>query len=262
MPLTLALAQCAHPSDGDVVGLVRSWARDAKARGAQLLVFPECLMTPFESTPDQFAAAAEPLDGPFTCAVDAVARELGLWLAYTVNEHNPRGGRPFNTLVLTDGDGARRAAYRKVHLFDVGKFRESDKMSPGDALPKPVPTPFGAVGLGICYDLRFPELARAQALAGCELMLYPAAWVDGPGKREQWRTLLQARAIENGMFVAGLCRAGSLYVGSSLVVGPRGEVVASAGEGEELLCCTVDLDEVAAARAAVPSLSHRRVDLY
>lgn len=262
MEFTLALAQCAHPEDGDVVGLVDTWARRAKQDGAQLLVFPESLMTPFEQSPEQFAAAAQPLDGPFTQAVDAIAREQGLWMVYTANEQNSAGGAPFNTAVVVDDAGRRRAFYRKVHLFDVGEYRESSKMSAGDRLFEPLQTPFCRLGLGICYDLRFPELARRQALAGCELLIYPAAWVAGPGKVNQWQTLLKARAIENGIFVAGLSRTGGTYIGESLVAGPDGEVIATAGEGEKLLCCRIDTDAVAATQAAVPSLRHRRPELY
>ena len=262
MAFTLALAQCAHPQDRDAVALVRRWAQRAKEQDADLLVFPESLMTPFELTTREFIESAEPLGGPFTQAVDAIAREHGLWLAYTVNERNPAGGNPFNTLVVTDGAGARRAAYRKVHLFDVGKYRESKKMSAGDALPAPLRAPMCTLGLGICYDLRFPELARAQALAGCELLLYPAAWVDGPNKVDQWQTLVKARAIENGMYVAGVSRTGDIYAGHSLVAAPDGSVVAQAGAAEELLVCDIDPARVAATRAAVPSLSHHRPALY
>lgn len=262
MQLTLALAQCSHPSNGDVVGLVRAWASEAKMRGADLVAFPESLMTPYELPREQFAEAAEPLGGSFTQGVDAVARELGIWIVYTVNETNPDGGLPYNTAVITDASGERRASYRKTHLFDVGPHRESAKMSAGDKIFEPLETPFGALGLGICYDLRFPELARKQALAGCELLIYPAAWVTGPGKVDQWQTLLRARAIENGIFVAGICRSDKGYVGQSLIVSPTGAILACAGEKDELVLAKIDLSEVAATQAAIPSLAHRRPELY
>lgn len=262
MMFTLALAQCAHPTDGDVNALVDVWARRAKVRGADLIVFPESLMTPFELSVEEFKAAAQPLDGPFARACGDIARERGLWMIFTMNELNPAGGAPFNTAVVVDDQGVQRALYRKVHLFDVGAYRESDKMSGGDSIFEPFATPFCRLGLGICYDLRFPELARKQALSGCELLVYPAAWVDGPGKVEQWRTLVKARAIENGIFVAGLSRTGDAYAGHSLVAGPTGEVLAAADGGEELLLCPIDTDAVHAMQQAVPSLAHRRPDLY
>lgn len=262
MELTLGLAQVAHAHDGDALALVERTVDEACARGVELLVFPECLMTPYEKTPEEYAASAQPLDGSFSSGVAAIAAEAGLWVAYTANERDEAGGKPFNTAVIVDASGQRVLAYRKVHLFDVGDYRESSKMQAGCALPAPVQTPWGSIGIGICYDLRFCEYARALALAGCELALYPAAWVAGPGKVEQWRTLLAARAIENGMFVAGLSRTGGVYSGNSAIFAPDGRQLAAAGDDEELLVATLDFAEVAAMRAAVPVLQHRRPDLY
>lgn len=259
--LTLALAQCAHPADGDVLAQAEHWMRRAQGLHADMLVFPECLMTPYELRPDEFAAAAQPLDGPFGQAIGALARETGLWVVYTANEKNPEG-KPFNTAVICDNAGIRRAAYRKVHLFDVGGYRESDKMSAGDAVFEPIDTPFGRLGLGICYDLRFPELARKQALQGCDVLLYPSAWVAGERKVEQWRTLLAARAIENELFVAGLSRTGGKYAGYSAVIGPRGEVLDSAEDEEALLVAHIDTDIAQAVRLQVPVFEHRRPNAY
>lgn len=262
MAFTLALAQCAHPDDGDVLGMVDTWAGMAERQGADLLVFPESLMTPFELPRDQFIEAAEPVDGPFARAMDGIARSHGLWMVYTMNEQNPNGGPPFNTAVVVDDEGSQRSVYRKVHLFDAGAFRESDKMTAGNAIFEPLETPFCRLGLGICYDLRFPELARRQALAGCELLVYPAAWVAGEDKIDQWRTLARARAIENGIFVAGLSRTGASYIGHSLVSGPTGRVLASADATEQLLCCRIDTTEVATAQQETPALRSRRPELY
>ena len=262
MQLTLALAQCAHREDGDALALVADWAARAAGQGAQLLVFPECLMTPYEKEPAEFAASAQPADGPFARGVAAIAAQHGLWVAFTMNEADPAGGRPFNSALVVDAGGQVRLHYRKVHLFDAGSYRESAKMQAGPKIAPPIETPWGKLGMGVCYDLRFCEFARVQALAGCELLLYPAAWVAGPRKVEQWRTLLSARAVENGMFVAGLSRCGGVYAAHSAVYAPDGRALALAGAGEELLVATLDLDEVAQARAAVPVLQHRRPELY
>ena len=260
--LTLALAQCAHPENGDVLGQVEHWMRRARERHADMVVFPECLMTPYELSADEFAASAQPLDGAFARAVDVLARELGLWAIYTVNEKNPHGAKPFNTAIITDSSGTQRGFCRKVHLFDVGDYRESDKMSAGDAIFEPVETPFGKIGLGICYDLRFPELARAQALQGCDVLVYPSAWVAGERKVEQWRTLLAARAIENELFVAGCTRTGGKYAGYSAVFGPKGEVLASAEDDEALLIAHIDTAACLDVRAQVPVFEHREPDVY
>ena len=268
MAFKLGLAQCCHPSDADVLRMAGAWAARAKAAGVDLLVFPESLMTPFDSSADEFAAAAQPVDGPFCQGMDALAAKHGLWMVYTANERN-EGARPFNTAVVVDDTGRKRAVYRKVHLFDTDFVRESDKVAAGSTLMRPVKAPFGTIGVGICYDLRFPELARAAALAGADLLVYPAAWVDGPRKVDQWRTLLCARAIENELFVAGLSRcdrafgsAGRDYAGHSCVFGPLGEELAHASLKEELLVADIDPDAIAAARAAMPVLAHRRPDAY
>ena len=129
-------------------------------------------------------------------------------------------------------------------------------------LMQPVSTPFGMLGLAICYDLRFPEVARAAALEGAELMVFPSAWVAGPGKVEQWETLLAARAIENGMFVAGVSGSDEGRIGNSRVYAPDGELLAAGGPGEELVTCAIDLADMARVRNATPSLEHRRVDCY
>lgn len=271
MAFRLGLAQCCHPADGDVLKLVDAWAARAKETGVDLLVFPESLMTPFDSTADEFAAQAQPIDGQFCTGVDAIAAKHGLWIVYTANERNDSSpqARPFNTAIVVDPTGTKQAVYRKVHLFDTDFVHESDKIAPGNELMQPVETPFGTVGVAICYDLRFPEQARAAALAGADIMLYPAAWVDGPRKVDQWRALLKARAIENEFFVAGLSRcdrafgtASRDYAGYSCVFGPLGDVLASAGLDEQLLTADIDLAQIAEARAAMPVLDHRRPDAY
>ena len=262
MKVTIGLAQTCHPDDGDVIGLVERWALDAKRRGVDLLVFPESLMTRYELALGQFEAEAQPLDGPFARTVDDIARRTGLWMVYTVNEKNPDSLKPFNTAVVVDDEGCVRATYRKVHLFDAGPHRESDRMSAGDTILRPIDTPFGKLGIGICYDLRFPELARRQAIEGAEILVYPAAWVDGAGKKRQWETLLAARAIENELFAVGVCRADDGYIGSSLVASPYGRGLVEAGSDEGFYLCTLDTDGLKPLRENMPIFGHRRPDIY
>ena len=262
MTTTIALAQSSFPKDGDVVGMARGYIEQAAHEGAQLVVFPEALMTRFEESIDDFVAQAQPIDGPFVHALSQAASEHGVWIVFTMNELNPEG-MPFNTAVVVDSSGVVRGTYRKVHLFDAQGHRESERMAYGESLFNPIDSPIGKLGLAICYDLRFPEQARAAALDGAQVMVYPAAWVAGPGKVEQWIALLQARAIENGMYVLGCGSADEKRIGTSCVVAPNGELVACGPEGEEaLLIADVDLDFVDAVRAATPSLNHRRPSLY
>lgn len=261
MEFVLGLAQTCHPKEGSVLELVDCVAAKAKKTGVDLLVFPESLMTRYEKELGDFLAAAEPLDGEFCSGVNAIAAKYGLWMVYTANELNPEG-RPFNTAVVVDDEGVICGAYRKTHLFDTDFTRESDRMGKGGVLFDPIDTPFGRIGLGICYDLRFPEVARFAALRGADMLFYPAAWVDGKLKADQWRTLLRARAIENELFVAGVSRADAGYIGQSCVIDPQGVVVAAGGPDEDLVVTRVDTAKIAEARSRMPVLDHRRPQLY
>lgn len=261
MKFTLCLAQIHYPDDEDVVSLVANCCDDARHMNADIIAFPEYLMTPYRIPEDEFISRAQPLDGSFSTAIDSIAREMGLWVAYTMNESNP-SGLPHNTAVITDDTGRKRAVYRKTHPFDAGKCHESDRMEPGSELMRPLDTPFGRLGMAICYDLRFPEIARKSAIEGCDLMLHPAGWVSGDHKESQWLTLLAARAIENGMYVAGVCLSGHGYIGTSCMFDPDGEPVVKAGTDDELVFCEIDTERVVEARRRTPVLEHRRPSLY
>ena len=259
---TLALAQCRRPDNGDVVANVERFVARASQAGADLVVFPEALMTRFDGSVETFRAQAQPADGPFAQAVDALAAKYGIWVVYTINEADLEGGLPYNTAVVADANGEQRATYRKVHLFDAQGHCESDRMSSGKSLMRPVKAPFASIGVGICYDLRFPEVAQRAALSGAQVMLFPAAWVSGPGKVEQWETLLRARAIEDGMFTAGVCCVDEGRIGQSRVYGPDGSLLVGGGDEEELVTCEIDVREIERVRSATPSLEHRRPGCY
>ena len=260
MPFTLGLAQTGFPRDGKTLQQARQFAARAHEQNVQLLAFPENFMSPRELSPTELAEIAEPLDGPFTQEVAEMARTHDLWIVYTMNEVNPAGGPPFNTAVVLSPNGTIQGSYRKTHLYDAHGVRESDRMTAGEGLCPPIRTPLCTLGLGICYDLRFPELARSLAVEGCDLMLFLAAWHDGPHKPLHWKTLLQARAIENECFVGGVCHGGPRYVGESHVFGPLGETCVSGSD--DLLVCNIDPLAVTSARDAMPVLSHRRPELY
>jgi predicted amidohydrolase len=251
-----------------VLAQARSFAQRAVEAGCRLLVFPENFMWPCKLDAAELMELAEPVDGPFVAGIAGIMREFGLWSVFTMNERNPEGGRPFNTAVAVDSAGQVLESYRKCHLYDALGVRESDRLAAGSALAQPVRTPFCTIGLQICYDLRFPEPARAAALAGCDLLVYPAAWHVGRCKPEQWEALLRARAIENEIFVAGCCRSGRGFVGRSLVADPMGRMLVQ-GEGgtkeaglNALLVCDINPQLVDTTRENMPILEHRRPELY
>jgi predicted amidohydrolase len=241
-------------------------ARRAAREGAQLVAFPEnfaFLRREGEPLPEAKALA----DGPAAWAA-GLARELGLWiLAGSVAERTRGGRRVHNTSVLVAPDGRFAAVYRKIHLFDAevpgsGTLRESDVVAPGRRVVV-ARTPLGRLGLSICYDLRFPELYRALAARGAEVLFVPSAFTHYTGSHH-WETLLRARAIENQAWVVAPAQSGRhgprrRSWGHTMVVDPWGAVVAYREQGTGLVVADVDLDRVDAVRKAMPCQSHRRL---
>ena len=224
--------------------------------GSDLVVFPEAFARDFGEPGSDLSAAAEPLDGPFATAVEAVARDRGTTVVAGMFERGDDPARPVNTLVMR---GAATADYRKIHLYDSFGYRESDRVSAGPLTPTVADLAGFRVGLMTCYDLRFPELARALVDAGADLLVVPAAWVAGPRKVDHWTTLARARAIENTAYVVAAGQPGPRYSGHSIVVGPLGDVLVEAGEKPETLRVTLDLGAVGEARRTNPSLANRRL---
>ena len=173
-----------------------------------------------------------------------------------------RGGSVMNCATYHDASGCLQAVYRKIHLFRL--FDEHKWLGEGEA-PTVMQQPWGTAGLSICYDLRFPELFRNYAVAhGAKLMLICAEW---PLARvEHWRTLLQARAIENQCFVVAVnsCgeTGGTVFGGHSMIIDPWGQVVIEAGDDESLLTAEIDLAEVDRVRQTIPVFEDRRPDAY
>jgi predicted amidohydrolase len=258
--LTVALMQTASGLDPaenrDGLGAVAEMTRGD--RRPDLVVFPEAFMRDFGAPGSDVSPFAEPLDGPFVKRLTELAGQHDVTLLAGMFEASGDPARPYNTLVLVDGDGLR-ASYRKIHLYDSFGYRESDRLLAGDLDPVVVEVGGIAVGLMTCYDLRFPELARALVDRGAALLVVPAAWVAGPGKVLHWRTLVTARAIENTVYVAAAGQPGPRYTGHSLVVAPTGEVLGEAGEEPGTVLAEVDLGLLEEARETNPSLANRRM---
>jgi predicted amidohydrolase len=236
----------------------------ASARGARLIVFPELFLAwiPNYKEPGAFRAVAQPLDGPFVTGLAEAARVSGLWIICGVIEKiADSADRVHNTTVVLDDQGELVALYRKTHLFDAFGYQESRVIAPGDRLFDPVPTPAGCIGLFVCYELRFPEVARHQAVRGAEVLVVPSAWFTGPMKEQHWRYLAVARAIENTAYVIAADQVGPTFLGRSLMVDPMGVVLAEGTEAEGLIYADVDPERVAAVRRKIPALHQRRTDL-
>jgi deaminated glutathione amidase len=238
----------------------------AAQHGADLAVFPEATQVRFGS---DLRAAAEPLDGAFGRGLGSLARETGVALVAGVFEPAP-DGRVYNTAVAYDGSGGLVAAYRKIHLFDSLGERESAAVAPGSEL---VVADLAGVrtGFATCYDIRFPELARALVARGAELIVVPGAWAAGLFKEEHWVTLVRARAIENTVWVAAAGQVpdpsspptrAPTGVGRSMLVDPMGAVRADLGLWPQVTVAELDSALTARVRAVLPSLEHRRADVF
>ncbi|MGZ8745215.1 MAG: carbon-nitrogen hydrolase family protein [Nocardioides sp.] len=234
----------------------REWLRDLVPGDTDLVVLPEAFARDFGEPGSDVAPFAEPLDGPFATEVAAVAEERGTTVVAGMFEVSEDPTRPYNTLLVR---GAAQAAYRKIHPYDSFGYRESDALSPGPLEPVTLHVAGWQVGLMTCYDLRFPELARALVHEGAEVLVVPAAWVAGPRKVDHWRTLLRARAIENTVYVVAAGQPGPRYTGHSMVVDPLGDVLGEAGTSPQGLPAVLRRDLLDAARQTNPSLANRRL---
>lgn len=247
----------------------KSLTAKAAADGARLVVLPECFSFLGRGERDKLAIA-EPTDGegPIMTMLRDTAAKHGVWIVGGGTPERIPGDpkRTFNTALAIDPRGEVVARYRKIHLFDVDipggtTLRESDATAAGDEVVV-VEMDGAKVGLSICYDLRFAHLYRALAHDGADVLAVPAAFTRITGQAH-WHVLNRARAIENGAFVLAPCQFGTLAGGAecyghSLIIDPWGRVLADGGEEEGFIVAELDLAEVEAARARIPSLTHDR----
>lgn len=268
MKFKIALAQAISTgSFEENLKTAQNYAKKAQHAGASIVVFPELFMSTItgKASLAETLDHAQPLNGSFVNGMRELADELQLWIIFGMRQlsADPSNSRVKNTVVIADGDGQIRATYHKTHLFDAFGAQESKMVAPGKRLFKPIRTPFGKIGLFVCYELRFPEIARYQALHDADLIIVPAAWYRGSLKELHWQTLLQARAIENTVFVAGCNQPREdKCIGNSQVVDPFGVPIARTGADEALVVAEIDLDQIKKVRQKLPSAKQRQPKLY
>jgi len=246
---------------------VRTLVGRAAEQGAEFIALPENFgYLRREGLP---YPCAQGVEGEFVGCLRELARQHGAWLlGGSFPEAIPESERVYNCSVMVSPDGAVAATYRKMHLFDVdlgragGSFRESDAIAPGDEVVD-VATPFGGVGLSICYDLRFPEFYRVLVERGVSFVTVPAAFAPATG-RDHWEVLLRARAIENQVFVIAPAQCGQhsedrASHGRSMIIDPWGLCLASAGDEPAVCVADCDLDHLARVRKSIPCLQNRRL---
>jgi predicted amidohydrolase len=257
------------------IRVVSDLVRRARDGGADFVLTPENtgLTEPIGKLRRE--KARDEANHPVLAALREVARETGVWLligSLAVDLSREPGTaenerRLANRSYLVNPDGAVVARYDKIHMFDVDlaggeSYRESNAFRPGGQTVL-AETPWGVLGMTVCYDLRFPQLYRTLAQAGADFLAIPSAFTVPTGKAH-WHVLMRARAIENGCFVFapaqwGEHAEGRRTYGHSLIVDPWGEVLADAGEGVAIVSARIEVDAIAKARRMVPSLQHDRV---
>ncbi|MCG5535076.1 carbon-nitrogen hydrolase [Ectothiorhodospira mobilis] len=261
----------------------REALRTAARQGAQLGILQELHTGPYFCQTEDTGVfdRAEPIPGPTTEALGALAAELGMVIVASLFERRA-AGLYHNTAVVLDADGRLAGRYRKMHIPDDPGYYEKFYFTPGDLGFDPVDTRVGRLGVLVCWDQWFPEAARLMALAGAQILIYPTAIGWNPQdeadeqarQREAWITVQRGHAVANGLPLAACNRvgfepdpsgvtAGSRFWGSSFVCGPQGEFLAQAPEDQEaVLVVDVDLDHSEAVRRIWPFLRDRRIDAY
>nr|QKY14846.1 omega-amidase (OA) [Polytomella parva] len=245
--------------------------KEAAASGASLVVLPEMWNCPYSN--DSFPSYAEDIDGGTSESIamlSSAARDANIVLVGgSIPERSE--GRLYNTSCVFGRDGHLLAKHRKIHLFDIdipGKitFKESLTLSPGESLTV-VDTDIGRLGVGICYDMRFPEMSQLYAAKGCQILVFPGAFnlTTGPA---HWELLLRARAIDNQVFVAACSPARSSNAnqyqawGHSTVVDPWATVRATCDHTPQIVYADLDLAEIEERRTGLPYRQQKRLDLY
>jgi N-carbamoylputrescine amidase len=276
--LTLGVIQTRYGTDlADNIARTAAFVREAAAKGAQVVLPSELFQGPYfcVSQEERWFAQAHPWrEHPCVAAMAPLAAELGVVIPVSIFEKD--GPHYFNSLVMVDADGSPLGVYRKSHIPDGPGYQEKYYFRPGDTGFRVWDTRHGRIGVGICWDQWYPEAARAMALQGAEVLLYPTAIGSEPhdsslDTRDPWRRVMQGHAVANVIPVAASNRiglepgagGGQSFYGSSFIADHRGDLLADMSREEEgVATATFDLDFLATHRAAWGFFRDRRTDLY
>ncbi|MHB1512526.1 MAG: carbon-nitrogen hydrolase [Acidiferrobacter sp.] len=281
--ITVALIQ--HGGGGgpaEVWARIETGLRQARAQGADLAVLQELHNGPYFcqwENPTEFARA-EPIPGPSTERLGALAKELSLVIVGSLFERRT-GGLYHNTAVVLERDGRLVGRYRKMHIPEDPGFYEKYYFTPGDLGFTPIDTSVGRLGVLVCWDQWYPEAARLMALAGADMLVYPTAIGFDPRddeaekarQKEAWELVQRAHAVANGLPVLAVNRCGHesdpsgttpgiAFWGGSFVCGPQGEWLARAGDASAVLIARIDPLRTETTRQIWPFLRDRRIDAY
>ena len=244
------------------------FVEEASLQGAQMAVLPEMFCCPYQT--DQFPVFAEPEGGTVWKSLSGIASKCRIYLVAGSVPERDEEGKIFNTSYVFSPDGKQIAKHRKMHLFDVNvkggqRFFESETLTAGNFIST-FDTEYCKIGICICYDMRFPEIARLMALRGAEVLIVPAAFnmTTGPA---HWELLFRCRAMENSVYTVGVAPARDMSASyhsyaNSIVADPFGTVISRLGTEEEMKIVTIDPERVKEVREGLPMLFQRRTDIY
>ena len=269
----MSIVACIQMASGPNIGAnlleAERLIEEAVSQQARLLVLPENFALMGNTEHDKVKHREVAGSGPIQTFLAEQAARHGIWLVggtvplVASDENKIRA-----TCLVFNDQGEQAARYDKIHLFDVQlidsdeQYTESETIEPGDTVVV-VDTPFGRMGVAVCYDLRFPELFRQQLEAGMEILVLPSAFTAITG-RAHWEVLVRARAIENLCYViapdqGGYHLSGRETYGHSMIVDPWGNVLNSLSRGPGVVCADVELGLLNSARRNFPSIEHRRL---
>lgn len=261
--LTVAAAQFAAGTDVEKnLSRIAELVADAAARKVDLLVLPEASMFAWDAPAEDLAEAARSSEADFVDGLTDLAEQHELVIVAGLFAEAPGEDRPYNRLLVVDPTGVR-ATYDKVHLYDAFSYMESDRVLPGPTSPdgsELVTVDVGGFTIGLlnCYDLRFPEMARALVDRGADVLAVSSAWVAGPHKEMHWELLLRARAVENTCYVLAACQPPPTSTGLSMAVDPLGLVMGTCTGAEGLVVAELARSHLTEVRRVLPCLDNRR----
>lgn len=272
MPKVAAIQMVSTPEPEQNFRQAETWIAAAAQAGAGLAVLPENFAHMGRAENDKLALSETPGQGPIQSFLQEQSSRHGIWLVggtIPMKTEDPQRVRA--ACLVYDDQGRQVARYDKIHLFDVSlgesgeTYRESDTIEPGSS-PVVVDTPFGRMGIAVCYDLRFPEMFREMGREGVELLVIPSAFTATTGQAH-WEILLRTRAVENLCYVVaagqgGHHASGRDTFGDSMIVDPWGRIMQRLAQGPGLVTATPDLTLLKGLRENFPVLRHRRLDLW
>jgi N-carbamoylputrescine amidase len=278
--VTLGLVQhsCALDPEDNMLRAVQG-IREAATRGANIVCLQELFRSRYfcQVEDHRFFELAEPVPGPSTETLAALAKDLGVVIVASLFEKRAEG-LYHNTAAIIDADGRYLGKYRKMHIPDDPQYYEKFYFTPGDLGFRSWDTRFGRIGVLVCWDQWYPEAARLTAMSGAQILFYPTAigWLPpekaehGAQQQAAWETIQRSHAIANGVYVCAVNRVGHEgdsgggieFWGGSFVADPGGRLLVKGGTGDEVLTTAIDLGKVDVSRTHWPFLRDRRIDAY